>query len=44
MQLRGVEVNELAILRIKKGLRLVTDYEVRALVEIFDISMEELYP
>ena len=44
MQLRGVEIDALAILRIEKGLRFVTDYEVRALADILQVQMEMLYP
>ncbi|MBQ7446871.1 MAG: helix-turn-helix transcriptional regulator [Eubacterium sp.] len=44
MQLRGVEIGPLVILRIEKGLRFVTDYEVRALADVFRVSLDDLYP
>ena len=44
MQLRGVEIGDLVILRIEKGLRFVTDYEVRALADVFHVDVKDLYP
>ena len=44
MQLHGVAIDELSILRIEKGHRFVTDYEVFTLAKIFQVSIESLYP
>ena len=43
VQLQGVEMDDLAVLRIEKGLRFAADYEVRALAEVFRVNMEELF-
>lgn len=42
LQLRGGEFSDLTILRIEKGARFVTDYEVKALAEFFGVPYEEL--
>ena len=44
MQVRGIEIDDLAILRIEKGNRFVTDYEVSAFADTFQIPIEDLYP
>lgn len=42
LQLRGMECNDLTILRIEQGSRFVPDYEVAILAEYFNISTDEL--
>jgi len=42
LQLKGYEFSDLTILRIEKGTRLVTDYEVKALAEVLSVSYEYL--
>ena len=44
MQLHGVTANSLVILRIEKGLLFVMDFEVRALAEVFQVEIKDLYP
>ena len=42
LQLAGYDFNDLEILRIEQGKRFVTDYEVVALAEVFNVSCEYL--
>ena len=42
LQLLGLECNDLIILRIEQGSRFVSDYEINALAEYFQISADEL--
>ena len=42
LQLAGYEFSDLTVLRIEKGTRFVTDYEVVALAEFFHVSCEYL--
>lgn len=42
MQLCGVDVDKNAIQRIECGKRFVTDIELKALAEIFDVNVDEL--
>ncbi len=42
MQLIGIDVDKNAIQRIECGKRFVTDIELRAFAEIFDVSLDEL--
>jgi transcriptional regulator with XRE-family HTH domain len=42
MQVIGIDVDKNAIQRIECGKRFVTDIELRALAEIFGVSLDEL--
>lgn len=42
MQLCGVDVDKNAIQRIECGKRFVTDIELKALAEIFSVSLDDL--
>ena len=42
MQLAGLDMTELTILRIENGTRFVPDYEVKALAKLFQISYSDL--
>ncbi len=42
LQVNGYNFNELMILRIEKGQRLVTDVELKILCEFFDVTPNEL--
>lgn len=42
MQLLGIDVDKNAIQRIESGERFVTDIEIKALAEIFNISIDNL--
>ena len=42
MQLTGLDMTELTVLRIENGSRFVPDYEVKALAKLFGISYAEL--
>lgn len=42
MQLIGIDVDKNAIQRIECGKRFVTDIELKALAEIFSVSLDEL--
>lgn len=42
LQLLGLECNDLTILRIEQGSRFVSDFEITALAEYFQISADEL--
>jgi transcriptional regulator with XRE-family HTH domain len=42
MQLIGIDVDKNAIQRIEAGKRFVTDIELKALAEIFEVSVEKL--
>ena len=42
LQLKGIDVDKNAIQRIESGERFVTDIEIKALAEIFNISVDEL--
>ena len=42
MQLIGIDVDKNAIQRIEAGKRFVTDIELKALAEIFAVSVEQL--
>ena len=42
LQLKGIDVDKNAIQRIESGERFVTDIEIKALAEIFDISIDDL--
>ncbi len=42
MQLSGLDMTELTILRIENGTRFVPDYEVKALAKLFQISYSDL--
>ena len=44
LQLHGVDISSVTVLRIEKSLRFVTDYEVAPLAFIFNVSVEDLYP
>jgi len=40
MQVRGVMIDQDAISRIERGARIVTDYELRTLANLFDTSTD----
>ena len=42
MQLLGIDVDKNAIQRIECGKRFVTDIELKALAEIFEVSLDRL--
>ncbi|MGL5436970.1 MAG: helix-turn-helix domain-containing protein [Lachnospiraceae bacterium] len=42
LQTSGCEISDLTILRIEKGIRLVTDFELLAFCELFGISPNEI--
>ena len=42
LQLRGIDVDKNAIQRIEAGKRFVTDIELTAFVDIFNVSYDEL--
>ena len=42
MQLIGIDVDKNAIQRIECGKRFVTDIELRAFAEIFEVTLDEL--
>ena len=42
LQLKGIDADKNAIQRIESGERFVTDIEIKALAEIFNISVDEL--
>lgn len=42
LQLQGMEFSKNAIQRIEKGERFVTDIELRAFADYFDIKLEDL--
>ena len=42
MQLIGIDVDKNAIQRIESGKRFVTDIELKALAEIFGVSIDDL--
>ena len=42
MQLLGVDLDKNAIQRIESGERFVTDIELKALAEIFSVSLDDL--
>ena len=44
LQLLGYEFNELTILRIEQQTRFVSDMELLALANFFEIEIKELYP
>ena len=43
LQLLGYDFNDLTVLRIERGDRFVADYEIKALSEVFDVSIDELF-
>lgn len=42
MQIAGIQVNQKAVSRMESGDRIVTDYELKRLAEIFGVSADEL--
>lgn len=42
MQLSGLDMTELTVLRIENGTRFVPDYEVKALANLFEVSYSDL--
>ena len=42
MQISGIDVDKNAIQRLESGKRFVTDIELKALAEIFDVSVDTL--
>jgi len=42
MQVNGIDIDKNAVQRIEAGKRFVTDIELKAFANFFDISMEEL--
>lgn len=42
MQLIGIDIDKNAIQRIESGKRFVTDIELKAFADIFDISIDDL--
>lgn len=42
MQLAGLDMTELTVLRIENGTRFVPDYEVKALAKLFGVSYSVL--
>lgn len=42
LQLKGIDIDKNAIQRIESGERFVTDIEIKALAEIFSITIDEL--
>lgn len=42
MQLAGLDMTELTVLRIENGTRFVPDYEVKALAKLFGVSYSAL--
>lgn len=43
MQMTGVTIEQDSISRIESGERLVTDYELRAFANIFNLPIEDLF-
>jgi len=43
MQLAGLDMTELTVLRIENGSRFVPDYEVKALAKFFQVSYCDLF-
>ena len=43
LQMRGYEFDRLTIQRIEAGHRFVADYEVKALAEVLDVDINELF-
>ena len=42
MQLAGIQIDQKAISRIESGSRVITDYELMCLAEIFDTSIDQI--
>lgn len=42
LQLEGLECSDLTVLRIEKGQRFVTDYELKTLAKVLGVSYESL--
>jgi len=42
MQINGIDIDKNAVQRIETGKRFVTDIELKAFANFFDINMEEL--
>ncbi len=42
LQLKGIDVDKNAIQRIESGERFVTDLELKALAEVFEVSVDSL--
>ncbi|MDR0906765.1 MAG: helix-turn-helix domain-containing protein [Oscillospiraceae bacterium] len=42
LQLEGLEIDRITIVRIENGQRFVPDYEVRALALVFGVSADDL--
>lgn len=43
LQLAGYEFDRLTVLRIESGDRFVPDYEAKALTQVLDVSLDELF-
>lgn len=43
LQVNGVEISDLTVLRIEKGTRLVADFELFALCKYFEITPDEMF-
>lgn len=44
LQVRGIAINASGLSKLEGQLRSVSDYELRALADVFDVSLEELFP
>ena len=42
LQLQGFEFSDLTVLRIEKGDRFVSDYELKALAHLFEVPYDDL--
>ena len=43
LQLKGLDLEKNAIQRIESGERFITDIELKAFAEVFNVKIEELY-
>ena len=44
LQVRGISINASGLSKLEGQLRSVSDYELRALAEAFDVPIEDLFP
>ena len=44
LQIKGIDIGQASLSDLEGQQRLATDIEVKALAEIFQISMEQLFP
>jgi transcriptional regulator with XRE-family HTH domain len=43
MQLHGIDIDKNAVQRIECGKRFITDIELKAFAEVFEVGVEELF-